>query len=285
MALVHADFVEETTTTTGTGTLSLAGATTGHRTFVAAVGNANTCIYAIAASDGTFESGVGTVTDASPDTLARTTLLSSSTGSKLDLPAGTHRVYCTFAAEGGTKAYTAVQSGGVREIWVDAAAQLPKVTNGAAAVSRETATNKINSDLYLFDGAVAQSVQLKASLPSAWNLGTIKCKAYWDVDTGATTGNGVSWSFAAQAAGDGDTIDTAFPTATQVDDIILGVGVVHISAATAAMTVGGTPALGDLIWFQVTRVVSAANDNTSQAAILLGVKVQYTESTTAPSAW
>jgi hypothetical protein len=107
MALVHADFVEETTTTTGGGTLSLAGATTGNRTFVAGIGSTNTCIYGIAASDGTFESGIGTVTDASPDTLARTTLLTSSTGSKLDLPAGTHRVYCTWAAEGGTKAYAA----------------------------------------------------------------------------------------------------------------------------------------------------------------------------------
>ena len=110
MALIHADFVEETTTTTGTGTLSLAGATTGHRTFVSAIGDANTCIYAIAASDGNFESGMGTVADASPDTLARTTLLSSTTGSKLDLPAGTHRVYCTFAADGGAKAYDAVMT-------------------------------------------------------------------------------------------------------------------------------------------------------------------------------
>src|SRR5574343_1215957 len=110
MALVHADFVEETTTTTGTGTLSLAGATAGHRTFVSSIGDGNTCIYAIAASDGNFESGIGTVTDATPDTLARTTLLSSTTGSKLNLPSGTHRVYCTFAAEGGAKAYAAAKS-------------------------------------------------------------------------------------------------------------------------------------------------------------------------------
>lgn len=111
MALIHADFVEETTTTTGTGTLDLAGATTGHRTFVAAIGTSNTCIYAIASSDGYFESGVGTITDGTPDTLARTTLLSSSTGSKLDLPAGTHKVYCTFAAEGGAKVYAIPEVG------------------------------------------------------------------------------------------------------------------------------------------------------------------------------
>ena len=98
MALVHADFVRETTTTTGTGTLSLGGATTGCRTFVSAIGDGNTCYYAIETSTGQFESGIGTVTDASPDTVARTTLITSSTGAKLDLPAGTHTVYCAFSA-------------------------------------------------------------------------------------------------------------------------------------------------------------------------------------------
>lgn len=98
MALVHADFVRETTTTTGTGTLNLAGATTGCRTFASAIGNSNTCYYAIETSAGQFESGIGTVATGSPNTLARTTLIASSTGSKLDLPAGTHTVYCTFSA-------------------------------------------------------------------------------------------------------------------------------------------------------------------------------------------
>ena len=110
MALIHADFVEETTATTGTGTLSLDGATAGHRTFASSIGAGNTCVYAIASSDGFFESGIGTIASGTPDTLARTTLLSSSTGSKLDLIAGEHRVYCTFAAQGGDKAYSAISS-------------------------------------------------------------------------------------------------------------------------------------------------------------------------------
>lgn len=106
MALIHADFVEETSVTTGTGTLTLAGSATGYRTFLSAIGEANTCIYAIAASDDSFEVGEGTVTGG---TLERTRLLSSSTDSLIDLPAGEHRVYCTFSGEGGDKAYTARQ--------------------------------------------------------------------------------------------------------------------------------------------------------------------------------
>ena len=47
MALVVNDRVKETSTTTGTGTFSLAGAVTGFETFVAGIGTTNTAYYAI----------------------------------------------------------------------------------------------------------------------------------------------------------------------------------------------------------------------------------------------
>ena len=79
MPLRLIDRVKETSTTTGTGTYSLAGAATGFQTFVAGVGTENTCYYV--AEDGTnWEVGVGTVTDASPDTLSRDAILASSNG-------------------------------------------------------------------------------------------------------------------------------------------------------------------------------------------------------------
>ena len=166
MALIHADFVEETTTTTGTGTLDLAGATTGHRTFVAAIGTGNTCIYAIASSDGNFESGVGTITDGTPDTLARTTLLSSSTGSKLDLPAGTHNVYCTFAAEGGTKAYNAQPTGG--GVWFGDSAPSDLVTYPLWFDTRDPASTVGGLTMYVYftDADSSQWVPISAFLNS-----------------------------------------------------------------------------------------------------------------------
>jgi len=75
MALVIKDRVKESSTTTGTGTYTLAGAEAGHQTF-SAIGDGNTTYYA--ATDGTYwEVGIGTYT-ASGTTLARTTILSSS---------------------------------------------------------------------------------------------------------------------------------------------------------------------------------------------------------------
>jgi hypothetical protein len=110
MSRVYADLVEETTATTGTGTLSLAGATTSNRTFVAGIGDGNECGYAIKSSTGQYEIGIGTITDGSPDTLSRDTLKASSTGSKLDLPSGTHTVYCTLIAEDADRAIDKAQT-------------------------------------------------------------------------------------------------------------------------------------------------------------------------------
>ena len=79
MAFVLNDRVKETTTTTGTGTISLAGAETGFETFVAGIGTTNKTFYAIELpGQAEFEVGIGTVTDASPDTLSRDTIISSS---------------------------------------------------------------------------------------------------------------------------------------------------------------------------------------------------------------
>jgi hypothetical protein len=92
MALKDGSRTKETSTTTGTGTLSLGGATTGHNTFVAEIGTGNTCFYWLFDANGTdWEMGVGTVTDATPDTLARTTVIrSSNANSAINLSAGTH---------------------------------------------------------------------------------------------------------------------------------------------------------------------------------------------------
>jgi len=99
MALVINDRVKETTTTTGTGAVSLGGAVTGFETFAAGVGNSNTTYYAIVHQTAAeFEVGLGTLDGDSSD-LTRTTVISSSNSdSAVDFAAGTKDVFCTIPA-------------------------------------------------------------------------------------------------------------------------------------------------------------------------------------------
>ena len=99
MALVVADRVQETSTTSGTGTLTLSGAVVGFQTFSTAIGNSNTTFYTI--YDPTvydWEVGIGTV---GAGTLARTTVLSNSAGttSPISFAANAKFVFCTYPAE------------------------------------------------------------------------------------------------------------------------------------------------------------------------------------------
>ena len=96
MALVLKDRVKETTSTTGTGTVTLAGAATGFQSFVV-VGDGNQTFYAIVDSaSGAWEVGVGTYTS-SGTTLSRTTVVSSSNaGSLVNFGAGTKDVFVTY---------------------------------------------------------------------------------------------------------------------------------------------------------------------------------------------
>ena len=99
MALVLKDRVKETTLTTGTGTVTLAGAAAGFQSF-SVVGNGNTTYYAIVDNTaGDWEVGIGTY-NSSGTTLARTTVLSSSAGgAAVSFAAGSKDVFCTYPSE------------------------------------------------------------------------------------------------------------------------------------------------------------------------------------------
>jgi hypothetical protein len=98
MPLVVKDRVNETSTTTGTGTFTLAGAVTGFQTF-AAIGDGNTTYYTIVLQGGSeWEVGLGTYTS-SGTTLSRDTVLSSSNSNNaVNFSAGTKNVFCDYPA-------------------------------------------------------------------------------------------------------------------------------------------------------------------------------------------
>lgn len=108
MSFVLKDRVKETSTTTGTGTFTLAGAATGFQSF-SVIGNGNSTFYCIVDSAaGAWEVGIGTYTS-SGTTLSRDTVLSSSAGgtTKVSFGTGSKDVFVTYPAE-----YAASSTGG-----------------------------------------------------------------------------------------------------------------------------------------------------------------------------
>lgn len=137
MAFVLADRVQETSTTTGTGTVTLAGAVSGFQSF-AAIGNGNTTFYTIADSSGSnWEIGIGTYTS-SGTTLSRDTVLSSSnSGSLVNFPAGAKNVFVTFPASSTLYALnnTTIAASGIIPSGVNATALGPITINTSKSVT------------------------------------------------------------------------------------------------------------------------------------------------------
>jgi hypothetical protein len=135
MALVVKDRVQETSTTTGTGSLTLLGAVTGFQTFSSAIGNTNTTYYTIQ-NGAEWEVGIGTV---SAGTLSRDTVLESSNGGSLvNFSAGTKFVFCTYPAE--------------KSVYYDASNNVNiDITGNAATVTNGVYTSDIGTTVQAYD--------------------------------------------------------------------------------------------------------------------------------------
>jgi hypothetical protein len=118
------------------------------------------------------------------------------------------------------------------------------------------------------------------TFPHEWGAGTLTAKFHWTAASGTGT---VKWDIAARGYTDDDALDQALGTEqTASADTLITAADLHVSGTTPAITVGGSAVAGRPVYFQVTRDVSG--DDLTADARLLGVTLQYTESTTEASA-
>ena len=130
MPLNVADRVRDTTTTTGTGTITLSGTPpTGYQSF-SAVGNGNTTYYTVNAGS-QWEVGIGTYSGAGPTLSRDTVLASSNAGALVDFAAGTKDVFCDYPASKSIS---------------DGFGLLPPANGGTGLTSPGTSGNVLTSD-------------------------------------------------------------------------------------------------------------------------------------------
>ena len=115
----------------------------------------------------------------------------------------------------------------------------------------------------------------RLSFPKRWNLGTVTFQVFWT--TTATDTDGVAWGLQGVAVKDGDTIDVAYGTAIVVtDDAISNAEDTLVTVESAAVTIAGTPDDADMVYFRLFRDVSDSNDDMTEDARLVGIKLFFT---------
>lgn len=161
------------------------------------------------------------------------------------------------------------------QLFLTASGMVPATTNGAAQNKNVAATNVQNYYSLDFDQTTQEFAHAVVAMPSDWNGGTVTAEFYWTA-TGTST-NSVVWALEGRSYGDLETIDQAYGTAQQVADAHSATALqMQKSSATPAITLGGTPAAGELVMFRVKRVPADGSDTLAADAMLLGVMVNYT---------
>jgi hypothetical protein len=182
------------------------------------------------------------------------------------------RTYDLPDASGTIALLETLPAGGSTNLWIPASAWIPKTTAGCGVDSRETATHDQNFDELLFDTGNDEFADALVIMPSNYNNGTITARFYW---TAASGSGGVAWGIQGRAFANDDALDTAAGTAQLVTDTLIAANDMHITSATSAVTIGGTPAANTPIQFTIYRDVSDAADDLGVDARLLGVEILF----------
>ena len=165
-----------------------------------------------------------------------------------------------------------VKVAGKESMWIPSLAMKPTVTNGCSLhASVETTSGRPDMIVLDFDKDADEFAQFQIAFPKSWDEGTVTFQVYW---AGLAATTNCVWTLQGVAISDNETIDVVYGTAVAVDDAAQGaVEELLVSAESGAVTIAGTPAVGDICYFRIGRDISA--DNMAGDSRLLGIKLFF----------
>lgn len=159
-----------------------------------------------------------------------------------------------------------------RAYYIPAQGMFGATTSGAASGQYESSSNKNNIKYLAFDTSSDEFAHFSIPSPSNWDAGTVTAKFYWTTESGGAAET-VTWGIQGVATANDDTLDVAYGTAQTVADTWTADDDLHVTSATSAITIAGSPVAGEWLDFRVYRDVS--EDDLGGDAWLLGVRIEF----------
>ena len=165
---------------------------------------------------------------------------------------------------------------GRQTIWMPVVGMRGASTNGAADITSVEST-ALRPDMFVmdFDSSTKEYAQFSIGMPKQWDGATMTAKFYYTHATAVSTN--MIWGIQGVAISDDDSIDVAYGGAAIVTDTLLNTAEdLQVTAETGPFRLAGSPATGDLCFFQVFRDAANALDTTNSTdGRLIGVRLYY----------
>ncbi len=180
------------------------------------------------------------------------------------------------AGAGGIGGGSGSGTAGRHAVPILAGSMRPSVTGGCSSLSAvASAANQPDIVSLDFDTTTQEYAQFSIPMPKSWNEGTITFRPIWS-HAATTTNFGVVWDLQAIAISDNEAIATAFGTAQTSTDTGGTTNNLYIGPESSAITVGGSPAAEDVVFFRLSRVTGNGSDTMAIDARLHGIVLYMT---------
>ena len=166
---------------------------------------------------------------------------------------------------------TRLGTSGKHEIPILAAAMRPSAAGGCAQLAVvASAANQPDIVTLDFDPTTEEYAQFAIPMPKSWNLGTVTFRPVWS-HPATTTNFGTVWALQAIALSNDDAIAQAYGTAQTSTDTGGTTNDVYVGPESSAITIAGTPAVGDVVFFRMYRKAADGSDTLAVDARLHGI--------------